>query len=174
MIGAGGGVCGTALTITQSETQPQLQPALLRLSAMISQYFIRVQESPPVVPKMTAGENRQPLRLTLTGRLLINHQLDFPVTKWVRANVARSDPMNTARQKFQPRAVCPLPFKRQNLRKQFIPPLLEALNSHRGRQRLFVRHLEAITASLRSLLIWVPASDSHGSKRCFSRTLTHQ
>jgi hypothetical protein len=35
--------------------QPKVQPAFLRLSAMISQYFIQVQiddESPPVVPKM--------------------------------------------------------------------------------------------------------------------------
>jgi hypothetical protein len=37
------------------ETQPKLQPRALRLSAMISQYFIRVQvdhELPPVAPKM--------------------------------------------------------------------------------------------------------------------------
>ena len=41
MIGAGGGVCGTSLTIMRSETQSQLQPALLRLSAITSQFFIR-------------------------------------------------------------------------------------------------------------------------------------
>jgi hypothetical protein len=39
-----------------AETQPELHPPLLRLSAMISQYFIRVQvdhELPPVAPKFS-------------------------------------------------------------------------------------------------------------------------